>query len=168
MHQPPAERRLAGHVARQSPAGRIEAGGHFHLVALLLGHGRPQGEHPREHVAAIPVNVASRGADLGIGVAGQRFLNEIDEAGLALQAAQERDGLAACGRLWYGRGRLLRCGAGAGSAAGAAPASICATCSATAARNRVRKKTWNAKRIRRMIGFRRTEMGKDVSNLSSG
>jgi len=81
------ERRLAGHVAGQSPPAGVETGGHFHLFPLLIRHSGPQREHALKHDAAIAMNVARGGADLGIGVSGQRFLNKIDESRLALQCA---------------------------------------------------------------------------------
>ena len=71
----------------------------LHLGPFSSLDGRPQGEQPLQHGAAVAVNVAGRRADLGVGVAGQRFLDEIDESGLALQRGQQRDRLAACRRL---------------------------------------------------------------------
>jgi len=84
MNQAAAERRLAGHIARQTPAVGIEAGGDFHLGPLFLRDGRPHGKEPLQERAAVAVDVAGHGPDLGVAVAGQRFLHEIEQPGLAL------------------------------------------------------------------------------------
>ena len=85
MNQSAVEGRLAGYVAGQSPTAGVKADGYFHFLSFFFGDSGLHREHALKHGAAIAVNIARGGPDLCIGVAGQRFLNEIDEPGLALQ-----------------------------------------------------------------------------------
>ena len=94
----------AGSGRRQSPPGTS-------MRCLPPDRPSTDGEEAVEHFGAIAVYVADGGPDLGVAVAVQRLLDEIDEAGLALQCCQERDRLAA-GRLrrllgWPGLGTVL-------------------------------------------------------------
>ena len=109
MHQPALEGRIAGDVARQTVAAGVKTGGHFQRAPFFLVHERLNGEEAIQHLAAIAVYVAGRRADLGVAIAVQRLLDEIDEAGLALQSGQERNRFAPRGlrRLLSGDWRSL-------------------------------------------------------------
>ena len=51
-----------------------------------------QGDVLAQHLAAAFVHHAGGGADVGVAIAGNVFLNEIDETGLALEQAQQLQG----------------------------------------------------------------------------
>ena len=85
------------------------------------------------------MHVADDGADLGVAVSGQRLLDEIDKACLALQGGQKRNRIAAQ-RRFGGRGLLGLRDRRQLPGAGCDPLSICSTCWAIAALNNVRKK----------------------------
>ena len=104
------------------------------------------------------MHVADGRSDLGIVIALQRFLDEIDETGLALQSRQERDRLAADRlRRLFGNRRLesafsatFACGfvSAALSPSNFRFSSTSATCRATGPWNKTRKKIRMASQIR--------------------
>ena len=114
MNQPAAKWRLAGHVARQTPPIRIETGGRFPPRPLPPAPRPAAGRTAAGQRAAIAMNVAGHGADLGVAVAGQRFLNEINNRASRCNAANSVSASRRSGG--FGAGGCLGCGAGIGAA----------------------------------------------------
>ena len=89
-----------------APDGRHPAGGlrgGVEAGPLLRVDGRLRGEQPVEHLAGVPVHVPHGGPDLGVVVAGQVFLQEIDQPGLPLQRRQQNERVLPRGPLRFRR-----------------------------------------------------------------
>ena len=99
-----AEGGLAGDVAGEADAAGVEADGHGDGVAFGAGEGGLEDEVLLEDFAAAGVDDARGGADVGVGIGGDVFLEEVDEAAFALEEGEEGEG-----------GGRRRSGAGAGA-----------------------------------------------------
>ncbi len=93
------ERRRALDVAGQADRGRVEVGGDRDLGLLEARQDRRDGQVVAEGLAAPPVDVADGGADLGVGVGVDVFLEEVDEPAVALEDGQDPEVGAAVGAL---------------------------------------------------------------------
>ena len=76
----------------------IDFGGDDYGSAFGFGAKGANSEEAFDGGGGIAVDIANGGADLGVGVVGERFFEEVDEAGFALEDGEEGDGIGACGR----------------------------------------------------------------------
>ncbi len=97
---------MSRHVAGQAETAGVVAGGQVDRRAFRLGNHWLQPEEPLQHGGAFAVDVSGSGADLGVAIACQRFLEKVDQTSFALQRGQQRHGLAA--ELFLRRGGLRR------------------------------------------------------------
>jgi hypothetical protein len=89
MRHSPAKRRLARHLADQPEPERIVTGRNLDRIPLLLSQNGSWAEESLEYRGTIPQDIASRRSDLFIRVLPQRFLDNIQQASLALERRQE-------------------------------------------------------------------------------
>lgn len=86
------ERWLADHVAGQAHGGGVETGVQRDAAAFGFGAHGLDGEVLAQHLGAAFMHDAGGRADVGIGIAGQAFLREVDQARFALQQGQQLQG----------------------------------------------------------------------------
>ena len=79
VDQAAVERGLAADVAGEAIAAAVEARRHLDRRVLGRRDDRPQREEPLQDFAALAVDIAGGGADLGVAIALQRLLDEVDQ-----------------------------------------------------------------------------------------
>ena len=85
MFENSMERRLAIDVAEKANRGRVKIAGHMHLSFFGRVDDRFDTEVIMQRLAAASVDIADRGADLGVAVAVDVFLEKVDKTSVPLQ-----------------------------------------------------------------------------------
>ncbi len=102
------KRRLADNIAGQANRAGVETFGQRHAAAFGFVAHRTDREMLAQRRAAAVVHEAGCGADVGVAIALDVFFDEIDEARVALQQAEQLE--CRVRARFLQRGRRLRCG----------------------------------------------------------
>ena len=93
--------RLAGDVAYEPEAVGVVVFGDVDFRAFGFVFDGLECEESIKGCAAVTVKIADGRADLGVGIGGDRFFQEVDQAAFALEDAEEGDGFAASGAFLF-------------------------------------------------------------------